>query len=811
MLKSCAFLFALLCLIAQPVAAQDTTSIAFVSRKAITSLASQLKSFPQEKIYLHTDKPYYAAGERIWFRAHLVHSVMHTPYNLSRYVYVELVDGKKEVVYRKKLYPMSGMYCGQMDLSTDLPEGWYTLRSYTSFMQNVGEAYFFSRPVYIGNNLKEQKKAVAATKSRGQEETFEVSFHPEGGNLIPGTAQRVVIRAVNGTGLETEVSGRIVDDTQQEVAVFPFTVNGLGVVTFEPRAGRRYTAVCENKEGRTRSFPLPAVAASGVALTARLQDSLLYVAFNAAYPAAVSDTLLLLVHQRGLPVFQTYFEPGRQALTVPVNGLSDGVLQLVLYNRNLDILSERQLFLLGQDLVTVKVSTDKPVFRRRDAVKVSVQLLDQQGNPIPGDFSISVTDDADVAIDPNAETILSRLLLQSEFSQPLDRPNHYLNQQGRSNGNNTLDLLMMALPWERYRLADVFKGNMARCDAFPVERGGAISGRLLAYPTGRAIAGNKISLFIQRLKHVDVQETDKNGRFYFEGFEFPDSTVVMLSAEKGLGNFRDLVVDPDSFPPVKSALPVPESFVVDAALTNFMNKSRSKYAQENGLITIDLAEVEVVARKQQEDRMQKLRFERGASYMMPSKTFSGDEIQEYNSLLDLLITVAGVTLNQDGTGILIRNASPAIYVDNVQRDMTELTYILPSEVEFIDVLKDPTDLAMLGAQGTNGAVCIFLKRGERAARSSEPGNHQAFFRPLGYCVPVVFPQPDYNKPEVRMNGIPDLRSTIYWHPAIVCDNEGKATVEFFMADNTGTCTMILEGVTPQGKPFRYQGNLTVRR
>ena len=40
---------------------------------------NQLAVFPQEKIHVHTDKPYYISGERIWFRAHLADAASHTP------------------------------------------------------------------------------------------------------------------------------------------------------------------------------------------------------------------------------------------------------------------------------------------------------------------------------------------------------------------------------------------------------------------------------------------------------------------------------------------------------------------------------------------------------------------------------------------------------------------------------------------------------------------------------------------------------------------------------------------------------------
>ena len=52
----------------------------------------QLLAYPQEKIYLHTDKPYYLNGEKIWFRAHLVDAVLHRQATASRYVYVELIN-----------------------------------------------------------------------------------------------------------------------------------------------------------------------------------------------------------------------------------------------------------------------------------------------------------------------------------------------------------------------------------------------------------------------------------------------------------------------------------------------------------------------------------------------------------------------------------------------------------------------------------------------------------------------------------------------------------------------------------------------
>lgn len=44
---------------------------------------------------MHTDKPYYMAGDTIWLRAHVAEASTHAPTALSKYVYVELRSAVK--------------------------------------------------------------------------------------------------------------------------------------------------------------------------------------------------------------------------------------------------------------------------------------------------------------------------------------------------------------------------------------------------------------------------------------------------------------------------------------------------------------------------------------------------------------------------------------------------------------------------------------------------------------------------------------------------------------------------------------------
>ena len=111
----------------------------------------QLAVFPQEKIYMHTDKPVYITGERIWFRAHLVDAATHTPFPVSRYVYAELYDPLNTLISRIKIRNDDGVYHGHMDIPQDIPKGDYVLRAYTNFMLNLDEHYLCTKTISIGN------------------------------------------------------------------------------------------------------------------------------------------------------------------------------------------------------------------------------------------------------------------------------------------------------------------------------------------------------------------------------------------------------------------------------------------------------------------------------------------------------------------------------------------------------------------------------------------------------------------------------------------------------------------------------------
>ena len=107
----------------------------------------------QEKLYLVTDRPYYSAGETIYFSAFLLHSIFMTPLDGSSFIYVELIGADGELITRLKVKGEKGRFDNAMPLSPRLAPGRYTLRAYSRWMTNFDDAFLFRKQIEIGNYI----------------------------------------------------------------------------------------------------------------------------------------------------------------------------------------------------------------------------------------------------------------------------------------------------------------------------------------------------------------------------------------------------------------------------------------------------------------------------------------------------------------------------------------------------------------------------------------------------------------------------------------------------------------------------------
>ena len=120
----------------------------------ISRMHYQTKIFPQEKLYIHTDRAAYAGGEKIWMRAYVANAISLKPEHLSRYVYAELIDPEGNLTDRVRMRQNeTGSIEGCLELSDTLIAGQYTLRGYTRYMENAGDEYFFKKRIRVMSTL----------------------------------------------------------------------------------------------------------------------------------------------------------------------------------------------------------------------------------------------------------------------------------------------------------------------------------------------------------------------------------------------------------------------------------------------------------------------------------------------------------------------------------------------------------------------------------------------------------------------------------------------------------------------------------
>jgi hypothetical protein len=179
-------------------------------------LAKWTDNTPLEKAYLHLDKPYYAAGDDIWFKAYVVSGSYHELTTLSGVLNVDLTDAAGTIKQSLKLQLDKGTAAGDFALPDTLAAGVYHLRAYTNYMRNAGSEYFFDKEISIINTISNANTVTTGKSMPGKATPIgaivaapSLQFFPEGGSIIIGVESNMAFKAIGANGLGVDVSGTI--------------------------------------------------------------------------------------------------------------------------------------------------------------------------------------------------------------------------------------------------------------------------------------------------------------------------------------------------------------------------------------------------------------------------------------------------------------------------------------------------------------------------------------------------------------------------------------------------------------------------
>jgi len=765
---------------------------------------------PQEKVFLHLDRPYYSAGESLWFKAYLMDATTHQADSVSRVLYVELIDATvRKVLQTKTLRAENGYATGDFVLPDSLPAGPYQVRAYTNWMRNSPEEYTFTHDFRVFD-------ARPAETTPPVSGPVDLQFFPEGGQLVAGFDCRVAFKAIGPDGRGVDVIGTILANDRDTLTAFRSTNLGMGQFTIPVEAGQTYTAVLFNSDGTERRIPLPGAPAAGFGLAVQAfgKESIRVFVHNAAPQTAAQRELLLLVQQRGVVCFVAKGNTGGRSFSVnvPRNKFpDDGIAHLTLFDDAGNPIAERLVFILQKRELRVRVQPDKPRYKPREAVTLALTVTDAEGKPAVGNFSLSATDAGQVVAEPQAQTLVSYLLLSSDLQGAVEQPGRYFDP-ANSEAALHLDLLMMTQGWRRFVWKEVLADSLPRPHSrFLFEQALSVTGTVRR-PNGKPFE-KKVGLTLlttpqNALPSFATGEADAEGRFGFYDLDFSDTTTVLVQALAGKGN-RDGVIrfDPFLHPRVSVVrLPFNPLPLSPQALSEYQRRSQDWLVIERQLKLSNatlLKGVTVKAKKIDP-------FEGRRIYGQPNTSIKLDQSNSTGamSILDVIRgRVAGVSVSGSfpnysitirGVSSLSGSSQPLFLLDGMPTDLQGLLSIPVSDVDQIDILKGP-EAAIFGSQGGNGVIAVLTKRGNPNYdynQQKAPGMER--IRLPGFAPVREFYAPWYDQPKPEHTR-PDFRPTLHWAPALSTDAEGKASVRFFASDAATTVRVDVQGAVATGK------------
>ncbi|KAA5826185.1 hypothetical protein FPF71_05070 [Algibacter amylolyticus] len=782
-----------------------------------------------EKIYVQTDKPYYTTGEDIWYTAYLVNGISHQKSDLSRVLYVELVNEKDSIVSKRQLYTEDVSVAGDFKINKDWKSGKYLLRAYTNHMRNDDADYFFQTQIPIWNvsehdTLNKKSKVLSNTSfstKKGAVTPPEIGFYPESGYLVNGLNTKVGIKIKDQAYHDIELKGNIKDSNNNVVSTFATYKFGLSVASLLPEAGKTYYASIMFN-GEEVKYPLPEALPSGYNLNMINSGNQIIVQASSNTGIGLKNTFLV-AHQRGHLIYERLETDDKNNYKVKINtaALKNGVVSFTLFNSSGNPVCERLVYVDNQnDNANIKVTLDNEAPKTRDKVSMQIDLTDKTGQPLSGNLSMSITDIDAVGQSAQSENIKTYLLLNSDLRGRIEDPGYFFQKENDIKRRYLLDVLMLTHGWRRFTWNDLLYKPPTK-NRFNPEKGILISGNT------SSLNGNKQPIptttritLMGGLPYQEKKQTDVKGVFNYGPFVFNDTLPILLEAR-----VKDFKSDNDKKNRLVSIALNNTNFASPKITRNDVLKStlldsskiNSFLQQAKNIFQIDvefaksarvLDEIVITAQKEteEEQREQELNDRTDYGYASKRLDMKSLENQSHLSIFDLLNMLPGVTTLNDS--IYVRNETPAVYLDGFQVELIDISHLTGSDIDFIDVLSGAEASSFSNAG--NGVVAIYSRTGANiSVRNVKRKPGIIDFEAIGFYTAREFYAPDHlNGFEEAMKA--DIRTTLHWEPKIVLnENNTKAEVSFFTSDKKSNYAIKIEGITDSGIPVYHLSTLEV--
>lgn len=773
----------------------------------VTGLKQWRDNYPQEKVFVQTDREKYAAGETIWFKGWA--GLDNKPTFLSRILYVVLSDSKGNVI-EKKMCQLgeSAAANGNFDLDRKLKSGNYIVSGYTLWMLNFPE-FVFKKNIYIYGNDYKQKSAVNASNNN------QFDFFPEGGEIIESVNGRIGFKAVNGYGFPVGCKGGVYSSDGTKLIDFQSQHDGMGVFELEVAAGKSYTAKVSFDNGKIGEYRLPVARKEGVALQVFNNPSRIAISLNRGLVNSEKyNKVFAVAHINGQPVYRADFNiaEGEVGASIPKKNLPAGIMQITVFDSTGMPLSERLVFVDNHQVIKpdVKVGSLNTGKRGHNQWSFRLDTLDA-----PGLSVIVVNASSDTKMNTK-ENLASSFLVTSDIKGYVHNAGYYFSNKDASTLQN-LDLVMLTHGWRRFTWKQILSQESIALK-HPVETFINIKGKVTKSGRPDPVKEGFASFIIRGEDSTTILSnamlTDK-GEFMVDSLQFRGKAKLSYD---GTNNKRaaipvDITLYPSFIDTLKRNSWLP-AIDLDTALLKNEKTTLSQHLQDqlplpDSTDPTVLGNVTVKAKKiSKADSLQKEYV--SPLYEMSDQTLVLPDGQNFLNIWQFLnANVPGFNVNpfQPG-GVTYASFSryDGLSLTDTDQAIKFILNEMPVSIDVIDGLH-PNDIALVkvykGALGfsfgaESGAISVYTKKGVGAGKSVYDKSFITTDK-LGFAVTREFYHPNYRKyPELNKNA-KDNRIILYWDPEIKPNSAGDYIIEFDNDDSTSAFKLTIQGMDRKGR------------
>ena len=791
-------------------------------------------NFPREKAYLHFDNTSYYVGDTIWFKAYVTLAEQQTFSQISRPLYVELVDQTGHIADKQIIKLTQGEGNGQFILPPSMLSGYYEVRAYTRWMLAFNEPQYFSRtfPIYQLTNSDKLERSITTyelsssmeNRPSETEEKLNVRFFPEGGQLVEGVTSQVAFKAESKNEGNIELSGTIYTKEGAEITSFETLHDGMGRFEYTPSAQPAIAKV--DFQGKKYEFTLPQALPNGYVLsTVSNAGALLVRVFcNAATP---QDTLAVFISHQGRPYVHQLIScraDAPQEFILPTRKLPAGVLQVSLINRAGNTLCERFVFSNPRAPLQLSAEGLKEVYTPYAPIRCELQVKNAKGEPISGDVSVSIRDAVRSDYLEYDNNIFTDLLLTSDLKGYIHQPGYYFASPSPRK-QTELDILLMVHGWRKYDMSQAISTAPFTPLQLP-EAQLVLNGQVKSTILKNKLKDIALSVIVKKDDQFITggTVTDENGRFTIPVEDFEGTTEAVIQTRK-IGKERNkdasILID-RNFSPAPRAYGYKELHPEWKDLTHWQQKAENfdslymdSIRKVEGLYVLD--EVEIKSKRRQ-----------GSNMATKINEKSIDAYYDVRRSVDLLRDNGKIVTTIPE---LMEKLSPQFDWDRSNDKLTyrqkPICYIMDnhilSETETQMMLTEVDGLAsIIISKGTGGIDDDIIQNTKMSEVTDSTGvdiskldKYSVFYLiPLprrdvlnksqsavlgtrqtviqGYTRPLEYYSPAYPTKELYMDKV-DKRRTLYWNPSVQADENGKAVIECY--NNQYSTPLIIQAET----------------